>query len=102
MFFSRTSTRSPPDPEKFPLTQLLILGCLRISEPIALTSIFPYAWKLVVSFDFCSRNDASFYAGVLISAFALSEAVTGMYVTIVKYPDSKTDWSGFGELYRIV
>lgn len=80
MLCYRKSTRSPPDPEKFPLTQLLILACLRISEPIALTSIFPYAWKLVVSFDFCDRNDASFYAGLLISAFALSEALTGMYM----------------------
>lgn len=78
MLWSRHVQKTPPDPEQFPLTQLLILACLRISEPIALTSIFPYAWKLVVSFDFCERNDASFYAGLLISAFALSEALTGM------------------------
>lgn len=52
---------------------------VRVAEPIALTSIFPYAWLLVKSFDIGDRSDASFYAGVLISAFALSEALTGFF-----------------------
>ncbi|KAI9704005.1 MAG: hypothetical protein M1820_005626 [Bogoriella megaspora] len=71
--------RTPRDPNKFPTTQLFLLALVRLAEPIALTSIFPYAWKLVLDFGVGSRDNASFYAGILISAFALAEAVTGMY-----------------------
>lgn len=52
---------------------------VRLAEPIALTSIFPYAWPLVKSFHFGDPSDASFYAGILISAFAMSEALTGFF-----------------------
>ncbi|EDN93909.1 hypothetical protein SS1G_09776 [Sclerotinia sclerotiorum 1980 UF-70] len=52
---------------------------VRLAEPIALTSIFPYAWPLVKKFQVGSEDDASFYAGLLISAFALAESMTGMY-----------------------
>lgn len=50
-----------------------------MAEPIALTSIFPYAWPLVKSFRIGEPSDASFYAGILISAFAFSEALTGFF-----------------------
>jgi len=73
------SQRSPRDPEKFPALQLFLLAIVRLAEPIALTSIFPYAWALVKKFQVGSENDASFYAGLLISAFALTESLTGMY-----------------------
>ncbi|TVY59035.1 putative membrane protein [Lachnellula cervina] len=52
---------------------------VRLAEPIALTSIFPYAWPLVKKFHVGNEDDASFYAGILISAFALAESLTGMY-----------------------
>ena len=52
---------------------------VRLSEPIALTSIFPYAWELVKKFEVASEVYASFYAGLLISSFALAEALMGMY-----------------------
>ena len=55
------------------------LAIVRLAEPIALTSIFPYAWSLVRHFHFGNEQDASFYAGVLISAFSLTEALMGMY-----------------------
>ncbi|KAF4553616.1 MFS-type transporter-like protein 31 [Elsinoe fawcettii] len=71
--------RQRPDFDKFPAQQLFILALIRVSEPIALTSIFPYAWKLVLHFDVGDRSNASFYAGILISAFSLAEALTGMY-----------------------
>ena len=50
-----------------------------MAEPIALTSIFPYAWLLVQSFHIGERSDASFYAGALVSAFSFSEALTGIF-----------------------
>ena len=56
-----------------------MIACVRLAEPIALTSIFPYAWPLVKKFHVGDENDASFYAGLLISAFALAESLTGMY-----------------------
>lgn len=93
-----TRQRSPRNPDDFPTVQLFLLGektcsnCLlcphlltsltaivRLAEPIALTSIFPYAWSLVKRFQIGEEKDASFYAGLLISAFALAEASMGMY-----------------------
>ena len=52
---------------------------VRLSEPIALTSIFPYAWELIKRFHVGDEQDASFYAGLLISSFSLAEALMGMY-----------------------
>ncbi len=52
---------------------------MRLAEPIALTSIFPYAWELVKRFEVGRAEDASFYAGLLISSFSLAEAAMGMY-----------------------
>jgi hypothetical protein len=55
---------------------------VRVAEPIALTSILPYAWKLVLHFKFGDQSNASFYAGLLIAAFALAESLTGMFVQL--------------------
>ncbi|KAG9230780.1 major facilitator superfamily domain-containing protein [Amylocarpus encephaloides] len=74
-----TSPRKIRDPEKFPTVQLCLLAIVRLAEPIALTSIFPYAFQLIKHFHVGDESDASFYAGLLISAFALSESLTGMY-----------------------
>lgn len=97
--------RCPRDPDAFPAFQLFFLGkrtpytittsfdltmlltfashtilaIVRLAEPIALTSIFPYAWALVKHFQFGDEADASFYAGILISSFSLAEALMGMY-----------------------
>ncbi|CZT08227.1 related to E.coli tetracycline resistance protein TCR1 [Rhynchosporium agropyri] len=75
----RSRSLSRQDPDKFPTTQLFLLAIVRLAEPIALTSIFPYAWPLVKKFHVGDENDASFYAGLLISAFALAESLTGMW-----------------------
>ncbi|KAI9732524.1 MAG: hypothetical protein M1834_003859 [Cirrosporium novae-zelandiae] len=73
--------------DSFPAAQLFILAICRVAEPIALTSIFPYAWVMVQDFEVGDRSSASFYAGVLISAFALSEALTGL------------SWGGLSDRY---
>lgn len=52
---------------------------MRLAEPIALTSIFPYSWELVKRYGAFKEEDASFYSGLLISAFSLAEAITGMF-----------------------
>ncbi|KAM0260940.1 hypothetical protein ACHAPA_010022 [Fusarium lateritium] len=69
----------PRDPDAFPAMQLFLLAIVRLAEPIALTSIFPYAWALVKDFHIGREEDASFYSGILISAFSLAEAVMGTY-----------------------
>ncbi|TLS31060.1 hypothetical protein PpBr36_03004 [Pyricularia pennisetigena] len=74
-----TRQRQPRNPDDFPTVQLFILGIVRLAEPIALTSIFPYAWALVKKFEIGAEEDASFYAGLLISSFSLAEALMGMY-----------------------
>ncbi|ORY02950.1 MFS multidrug transporter-like protein [Clohesyomyces aquaticus] len=79
MDMSLTKPRSPRDPNKFPIAQLFLLALVRVAEPIALTSIFPYAWKLVLNYHVGNESNAPFYAGILISAFSLAEACTGMY-----------------------
>jgi MFS family permease len=56
-----------------------LLAIVRLAEPIALTSIFPYAWALIKRFEIGDADDASFYAGLLISSFSLAEALMGMY-----------------------
>lgn len=55
------------------------LAIVRLAEPIALTSIFPYAWAFIKRLQIGNEDDASFYAGLLISSFALAEASMGMY-----------------------
>ena len=52
---------------------------VRLAEPVALTSIYPYAWALVKKFEIGSEDDASFYSGLLISAFSLTEALVGIF-----------------------
>ncbi|KAL7627532.1 hypothetical protein AAE478_001725 [Parahypoxylon ruwenzoriense] len=74
-----TKQRSTRNPDDFPTVQLFLLAIVRLAEPIALTSIFPYAWALVKRFEIGNEQDASFYAGLLISSFALAEALMGMY-----------------------
>ncbi|KAM0280921.1 hypothetical protein ACHAQH_003810 [Verticillium albo-atrum] len=76
---SLTKQSSSRNPDAFPTVQLFLLAIVRLAEPIALTSIFPYAWALVKRFQVGNEEDASFYAGLLISAFSLAEALMGMY-----------------------
>ncbi|OLN97220.1 putative membrane protein YCR023C-like protein 4 [Colletotrichum chlorophyti] len=87
------------DPNAFPTRQLLVLAfrtekkpyqpllgnqpltsypaICRFSEPIAFNSILAYAYKMVKHMGVDDR-DASFYAGLLISAYAVAEAITSM------------------------
>ncbi|KAI0193473.1 major facilitator superfamily domain-containing protein [Astrocystis sublimbata] len=74
-----TQQRCPRDPDAFPTLQLFLLAIVRLAEPIALTSVFPYAWSLVRYYQVGNEQDAAFYAGILISAFSLTEALMGMY-----------------------
>ena len=51
---------------------------LSVDQDLILLLQLPYAWKLVLQFNIGDKSDASFYAGILISAFSLAECLTGM------------------------
>lgn len=91
-----TKQARPRSPDDFPTLQLFLLGkpaassarrpsltrtpvaaIVCLAKPIALTSIYPYAWALVKRFHIGSEQDAS-YSGLLISA-SLAEALIGMF-----------------------
>lgn len=61
----------------FPTYQLTILAICRFSEPIAFSSILAYTYVMVQDLNGTDVN-ASFYAGLLVSAYAVAEALTAM------------------------
>lgn len=63
--------------EGFPTYQLTILAICRFSEPIAFSSILAYTYVMVQDLNGTDVN-ASFYAGLLVSAYAVAEALTAM------------------------
>jgi MFS family permease len=50
----------------------------RFSEPIAFNSILAYTYAMVKDLHDGDETDASFYAGLLVSAYAVAEALTAM------------------------
>lgn len=78
---SDTGLVAKPAPAKttddFPTYQLTILAICRFSEPIAFNSILAYTYVMVQDLNGTDAN-ASFYAGLLVSAYAVAEALTAM------------------------
>ncbi|KAI1379546.1 MFS general substrate transporter [Hypoxylon crocopeplum] len=73
------SDRTPdPDSHAFPTKQLTILAICRFSEPIAFNSILAYTYVMVQDLHGGDDTDASFYAGLLVSAYAVAEALTAI------------------------
>ncbi|KAK6197522.1 major facilitator superfamily [Scheffersomyces amazonensis] len=63
--------------EGFPLFQMIIIGTLRLSEPIAFTSMFPYIYFMIRSFGIAKNEaDTSRYSGYLASSFAFSQFIS--------------------------
>ncbi|KAK0666751.1 putative permease [Cercophora samala] len=58
--------------------QLVSLGLLRATEAIAWTSIFPYVYFMIRSFNEVPESRITFYAGLLIAVFTFSEFLSGM------------------------
>lgn len=54
-----------------------MLAVCRLAEPIAFASILAYNYPFVKDIR-GTREDAAFYAGLLVSAFALAEASTAV------------------------
>lgn len=77
-----TNNKLPPpaktDGDDFPTYQLTILAICRFSEPIAFNSILAYTYIMVQDLNGGDDTNASFYAGLLVSAYAVAEAMTSM------------------------
>ncbi|KAI0127873.1 major facilitator superfamily domain-containing protein [Xylariales sp. AK1849] len=72
------SQSNTKDPNAFPTKQLTVLAICRFSEPIAFNSILAYTYVMVKELNGGDDTDASFYAGLLVSAYAVGEAMTAM------------------------
>ena len=84
MYPSRNVVNDSRDPTGrfIPLRPLhinVLAALCRICEPIAFMSIFPYAYRMIETFDLThDETQISIYAGMLITAFAFAEFSTGM------------------------
>ncbi|KAJ5788950.1 uncharacterized protein N7518_005961 [Penicillium psychrosexuale] len=64
----------------FPIRQLFILALVRICEPIAFMSIFPYVYHMVESFHVTDNDrQIALYAGMITSSFTFAEFSAGMF-----------------------
>ncbi|KAF2404250.1 MFS general substrate transporter [Trichodelitschia bisporula] len=62
---------------KLPVQQLTILAIARLSEPITLTSIFPYLPEMIESFG-VPETDIAFWAGTASAMFSVSQCLTAV------------------------
>ncbi|QLG71338.1 hypothetical protein HG535_0B03780 [Zygotorulaspora mrakii] len=64
----------------FPWRQLLAVSIVRVSEPIAFTSLFPYVYFMVKDFHIAPDDaQVSKYSGYLSSSFALCQVLSAYY-----------------------
>ena len=64
---------------KFPTRQLTVLALCRFSEPVAMTSVFPYLFFMINDFGIAKdEKQIGQYVGFLASSFAFAQFLTGM------------------------
>lgn len=74
---SPDSRGPPPRIGPYPKSQLLILAFCRLSEPITMTSSFPYLFFMIRDFHITdSQKDISRYAGILASCFSFAQVLS--------------------------
>ncbi|KAK0625867.1 major facilitator superfamily domain-containing protein [Immersiella caudata] len=59
--------------------QIWTLGLLRATEAFAWSSIFPYAYSMIHSFDQVPSDSIPFYTGLLIAVVTLGEFVSSIF-----------------------
>ncbi|KAK5174998.1 uncharacterized protein LTR77_000134 [Saxophila tyrrhenica] len=64
--------------DKFPTGQMITLAICKFSEPIAFNSVISYAYVMVPWLFDGDGTNASFYAGLLVSAYAFGEVLTAV------------------------
>ncbi|CAG8097456.1 unnamed protein product [Penicillium olsonii] len=76
----RRSRNGGEDYSTFPIRQLFVLALVRICEPIAFMSIFPYVYHMVESFHVTDNDrQIALYAGMITSSFTFAEFAAGMF-----------------------
>ncbi|OGE52564.1 hypothetical protein PENARI_c010G03973 [Penicillium arizonense] len=76
----RRSCNGSDDMSTFPIRQLFVLALVRICEPIAFMSIFPYVYHMVESFHVTDNDrQIALYAGMITSSFTFAEFSAGMF-----------------------
>ncbi|KAJ6078629.1 hypothetical protein N7467_008382 [Penicillium canescens] len=76
----RRSCSGSDDMSTFPIRQLFVLALVRICEPIAFMSIFPYVYHMVESFHVTDNDrQIALYAGMITSSFTFAEFSAGMF-----------------------
>jgi len=62
----------------YPWKQLLVLACCRFSEPVAMTSSFPYLFFMIRDFHLTDdEKQIARYAGLLASCFSFAQFFSG-------------------------
>ena len=74
--------KSPVSPAEklapYPSKQLFILACCRFSEPVAMTSSFPYLFFMIRDFHLSDdEKKIGRYAGLLASSFSFAQFFSG-------------------------
>jgi MFS family permease len=70
---------STPKLAAYPSKQLFVLACCRFSEPVAMTSSFPYLFFMIRDFHVSDdEKEIGRYAGFLASCFSFAQFFTGM------------------------
>jgi hypothetical protein len=74
--------KSPSSPAgklaPYPSKQLFILACCRFSEPVAMTSSFPYLFFMIRDFHLSDdEKKIGRYAGLLASSFSFAQFFSG-------------------------
>jgi len=62
----------------YPSKQLFVLACCRFSEPVAMTSSFPYLFFMIRDFHLSDdEKKIGRYAGLLASSFSFAQFFSG-------------------------
>lgn len=74
--------KSPASPAgklaRYPSQQLFVLACCRFSEPVAMTSSFPYLFFMIRDFHLSDdEKKIGRYAGLLASSFSFAQFLSG-------------------------
>jgi len=71
----------------YPWKQLLVLACCRFSEPVAMTSSFPYLFFMIRDFHLTDdEKQIARYAGLLASCFSFAQVFSGTsYLDVEQY-----------------
>jgi hypothetical protein len=76
----RPTTPKSPTQAPYPSKQLLVLALCRFSEPVAMTSSFPYLFFMIRDFHLTDdEKKIGRYAGLLASSFSFAQFLSGKH-----------------------